>query len=150
DTGATYYISGKARTAVIGTDTDFGKAAFIIDDTQVENINASVFIVGSALRSFKPEGITSLRKNQEKLDLTLPGPCLITVINTNVKQYIRFGLNQNNGSPQTDIFVVDKNGNVDMNAPIVWDFEQITDIRALPIDETPLHITGGLFTTIAN
>lgn len=150
DTGATYYISGKARTAIIGTDTDFGKAAFIIDDTKVENMNASVFIVGSSLRSFKPEGITSLRRNQEKLDLTLAGPCLITVVNANVKQYIRFGLNQNNGSPQTDIFVVDKNGNVDMNAPIIWDFDQITDIKALPIDETPLQITGGLFTTIAN
>ena len=33
DEGATYYISGKERTAVIRTDTDFGTAAIIIDDT---------------------------------------------------------------------------------------------------------------------
>ncbi|MFW6370946.1 MAG: hypothetical protein ACOC10_07050, partial [Bacteroidota bacterium] len=32
---ATYYISGKKRTAIIQTDTDFGMAAFIIDDTDV-------------------------------------------------------------------------------------------------------------------
>jgi hypothetical protein len=72
------------------------------------------------------------------------------VTNSNVKRYIRFGPNQNNGSAQTDIFVVDKDGNVDMNAPIIWDFDQITEITALPIDEKKLTITGGRFTTIAN
>ncbi len=150
DDGATYYISGKERTAYIRTDTDFGKAAFLIDDTDVQNRNASVFTVSSDKKSFKIGQITSLRRNQAKLDLSLPESCLITVTNANVKQYIRFGLNQNNGSPQTDIFVADKNGNVDMNAPIIWDFDQITDITALPIDQTPLKISGGQFTTIAN
>ncbi|WP_031530858.1 hypothetical protein [Dyadobacter crusticola] len=150
DDGATYYIGGKARTAVIRTDTDFGKAAFIIDDTDVENRNAAVFTVGSSLKPFKLEGISSLKRNQEKINAKLPGSCLVTVTNANVKQYIRFGLNQNNGSSQTDIFVVDKSGKVDMNAPIIWDFDQITDITALPIDEKPLNIKGGRFTTIAN
>ena len=150
DKGATYYIGGKERTALIRTDTDFNTAAFIIDDTQVQNRNASVFMVGSALKPFKLEAIPSLRRNQKKIEATLPGSCLITVTNATVKQYIRFGLNQNNGSSQTDLFVVDKNGNVDMNAPIIWDFDQITDMTALPIDETPLKITGGRFTTIAN
>lgn len=150
DDGATYYISGKERTAVIRTDTDFGKAAFIIDDTNVQNRTASVFMVSSDLQPFKMESITSLKRNQEKVDVSLPGPCLITVTNSNVKHYIRFGLNQDNGSSQTDIFVVDKNGKVDMNAPIIWDFDQITDITVLPIDEKTLNITGGRFTTIAN
>ncbi len=150
DDGAAYYIGGKERTVIIQTDTDFGKANFIIDDTQVQNRNASVFMVASGMRPFKPEGIASLKRNQEKLDITLPGTCLISVTNSNVKHYIRFGLNQDNGAPQTDIFVVDKNGKVDMNAPIIWDFDQITDITALPIDDKPLTITGGRFTTIAN
>ncbi|MCE7062393.1 hypothetical protein [Dyadobacter sp. CY343] len=150
DDGATYYISGKERTAVVQTDTDFGKAAFIIDDTEVQNRNAAVFTVSSGLKSFKLENVTSLKRNQEKIEASLPGACLITVTNSNVKQYIRFGLNQNNGSSQTDIFVVDKNGKVDMNAPIIWDFSEITEITALPIDEKPLKITGGRFTTIAN
>ena len=150
DEGATYYIGGKERTALIRTDTDFNTASFIIDDTQVQNRNASVFRVSSALRPFKLETIPSLQRNQKKVDVSLPGSCLITVTNADVKQYIRFGLNQNNGSSQTDLFVVDKNGNVDMNAPIIWDFDRITDMTALPIDETPLKITGGRFTTIAN
>jgi hypothetical protein len=150
DEGATYYIGGKNRTAVIRTDTDFGKAAFIIDDTGVQNRNAHIFLVSSSLQTFKPEGISSLKRNQEKIDITLPGACLVTVTNSNVKRYIRFGANQNNGSSQTDIFIADKDGKLDMNAPIIWDFDQITDITALPIDETTLTITGGIFTTIAN
>lgn len=147
---ATYYISGKERTAIIRTETDFGKASFIIDDREVVNRNAAIFIVGSSLQSFQLTSISSLKKNQEKIEANLPSPCLITVTNSKVKHYIRFGLNQNNGSSQTDIFLVDKNGNVDMKAPIIWDFNEITDITALPIDESSLKITGGRFTTIAN
>lgn len=150
DEGATYYIGGKERTAVIQTDTDFGTAAFIIDDTKVQNRSASIFMVSSSLQPFKLKGISSLKRNQEKIDVSLPGSCLVTVTNSHVKHYIRFGLNQNNGSPQTDIFIVDKNGNVDMDAPIIWDFDQVTDMTALPLDETTLNITGGRFTTIAN
>ncbi len=150
DEGATYYISGKDLTVVIRTDTDFGTATFIIDDTDVQNRNAHVFLVSSSLRSFKPIGLSSLKRNQEKIDIPLPGPCLITVTNSHTRRYIRFGPNQNDGAPQTDIFIVDKDGNIDMDAPIIWDFDQITDITALRIDETTLTITGGRFTTIAN
>ena len=162
DEKATYYIGGKNRTALIQTDTDFGTAAFIIDDTGVQDRTANIFLVNSnmparlgasphqATRPFKLEGISSLKRNQEKIDVSLPGTCIVTVTNSNVKRYIRFGPNQNNGSPQTDIFIVDKQGNVDMNAPIIWDFDQITDITALLIDEKLLTITGGRFTTIAN
>lgn len=150
DKGATYYIGGKERTAVIRTNTDFGTAAFIIDDTEVQNRNASVFVVSSDLQPIKLETISSLKRNQQKIEQSLPMPSLITVTNSNVKRYIRFGLNQNNGASQTDIFVADKNGNLDMNAPIIWDFDQVTDITALPIDEKTLTIAGGRFTTIAN
>jgi hypothetical protein len=150
DEGATYYIGGKARTAVIRTNTDFGTAAFVIDDSNVQNRNASVFVVSSSLQPFPLKGISSLKRNQGRIDASLPRQCLITVTDTNVKHYIRFGPNQNNGAAQTDIFIADKNGKVDMDAPIIWDFNQITHINALPIDEKPLTISGGRFTTIAN
>lgn len=150
DKDASYYISGKKRTVNIQTDTNFGTAAFIIDDTDVKDLSAPVFLVSSSLKPFKLEAISSLKKNQEKIDISLPQTCIITVNNSNVKQYIRFGKNQNNGKPQTDIFIVDKNGTVDSNAPIIWDFDQITDITALPVDDKKLTIKGGRFTTIAN
>lgn len=150
DDGATYYIGGKERTAIIQTDTDFGTATFIIADTAVENIKAPIFKVSSSLQPFKIDALVSLKKNQEKIDIDLPVPCLLTVTNDQVKHYIRFGLNQNNGSPQTDIFIVDQDGNVDMDAPIIWDFDTITNVKAQPIDEKLLKITGGKFITIAN
>jgi hypothetical protein len=150
DKDESYYISGKKRIVRIQTDTDFGTAAFIIDDSEVEDRTLPVFLISSSLQPFKPEGISYLKKNQEKINLSLPRTSIITVNNSEVKQYIRFGKNQNNGSPQTDIFIVDNNGNVDSNAPIIWDFDQITDITALPIDNNKITIKGGRFTTIAN
>lgn len=150
DDGFTYYIGGSARTAVIRTDTDFGSAAFIIDDTEAEDIKASVFSVSSSLQPYKLSSLKSLKRNQEKIDVQLPESSLITVVDSNKMRYIRYGRNQNNGAPQTDIFVVDKNGNVDMDAPVIWDFDNITDVTVLPIDKDTLLIKGGHFTTIAN
>ncbi len=150
DNGAAYYIGGKDLTAIVKTDTDFGTASFVIDDREAKNRNSPIFLVSSSLKSYKVEGIKSLKKNQKKVDLQLPGPALITVTDTNTKRYIRFGPNQNNGASQTDIFLVDKDGNVDEGAPIIWDFDQITEITALPIDENKLTIKGGRFKTVAN
>lgn len=148
--GATYYIGGKELTAIIQTDTDFGTASFIIDDTEVENRNAPIFLISSNMEPYKLEGVTSLEKNQKKLKIIFSGPTLVSVTNSNEMRYIRYGLNQNNGAPQTDIFLVDKGGNVAEETPIIWDFDQVTEIIALPIDEKTITITGGLFTTIAN
>jgi hypothetical protein len=150
DNEAAYYIGGKERTSLIRTDTDFGTAAFIIDDTEVQNRNAPVFMVESGLQSFKLEGLSSLKRHQKKINVSLSQSCLINVTDSNVKHYIRFGPNQDKGASQTDIFAVDKDGNVDMNTPIIRDFEQITDATALPIDMDTLTVRGGRFTTIAN
>ena len=150
DADATYYIGGANKTAQIQTDTDWGNARFIIDDKQVERRSANIFNVSSKLSETKITTVKSLRKNQEKLDLSLTYDHFIVVNDTTTKRYIRFGPNQNNGSSQTDAFVVDKNGNVDMKAPIIWDFNTVTSMTAYPIDAKTLTIRGGHFTTIAN
>ena len=150
DEGYVYYIGGRDLTAVIRTDTDFGESVFVIDDTSVENRDASVFLADSPLQPLKPKGITQLSKGQRKVDLSLPYPCLVTVTNTNRSHYIRYGRNQNNGSPQTDIFILSENGTVDPDTPIAWDFDLITEIVAQPMDQETLTLTGGRFTTIAN
>ena len=131
DDNATYYIGGQDNTVVIQTDTDFGTAKFIIDDTDVENRKAHVFAVRSTLQPVKPEGVASLKRNQRKIDAGLPQSCVVRVTDSNVKRYIRRGLNQNSGASQTDVFIVGKDGYVDMNTPILWDFDQITAHRRL-------------------
>lgn len=150
DDNAVYYIGGKDLAVPIQTDTDFGSAKFIIDDRALDNIKSHIFQVRSSLKSIKPEGITSLKRDQPGINLKLPGPCVVQVKNDNVKHYIRKGLNPNSGSAQTDVFLVDGHGNVDASTPIQWDFDQITDIVAYPVDAKTLTIKGGRFTTIAN
>lgn len=150
DDGAVYYIGGDELTVEIQTDSDFGNATFIIDDREVKNRTVPIFLVRSSLESYSLDEIKSVKRNQKKLNLELAGPALVTLTDASTKRYIRFGPNQNSGASQTDIILVDKNGNVDENAPIIWDFDQITEMSVLPIDEKILKITDGKFITIAN
>ncbi len=150
DDRATYYLGGAATTVIIETDTDFGQAKFVIDDTQLEDHRKHVFEVRSTHAPIKPEGITALKKGQPRLDARLPGACVVVVTDSNVRRYIRRGGNANKGSHQTDVFVVGDDGKVDPSTPILWDFDRVTDIVAYPMDKAKLTITGGHFTTIAN
>jgi len=148
--GATYYIGGADRTIPILTNTDFGEARFLIDDTRLENHRANVFEVRSRQKLIRLKGVDAIKRGQDRLKVDLPGPCLITVRDDSVKRFIRRGLNPNSGSPQTDVFLVDGQGRVDPNTPILWDFKNVTRIEARPLDREILTIKGGHFTTIAN
>ena len=152
EAGATYYIGSTGKTAPIQTNTDWGDAKFIIDDSKitVDNRNHHVFNVSSKLPSSRITSVKTLKKNQEKLDLTLPRDSFIVVTDNTTMRYIRYGANQNNGSVQTDVFVVDQTGNVDRNAPIIWNFGTISAMIAYPIDSELLTVKGGHFMTIAN
>ena len=153
DDDAVYYIGGADLTARIRTDTDWGKARFVIDDTNVARRTSPVFNIAPNLPSFRvtpTATVATWNKNQEKLDLSLPQDAVIVVTDNKVMRYIREGLNQNNGAPQTEVFVVDKNGVVDRSAPMIWDFDNITSMTAYPIDAETLTVQGGRFTTIAN
>ena len=152
DAGATYYIGPADKTAEVQTDTDWGDAKFIIDDSKVEvgKRGNNIFNVSSKLPSTQITTVKTLRKHQETIDLSLPYHSFIVVKDNTTMRYIREGLNQNNGAAQTDVFVVDKNGHVDMKAPIIWDYDNITTMTAYPIDTETLTISGGQFTTIAN
>lgn len=150
DALASYYIGNKELTVNIQTNTDFKNATFILDDTEVKNIKLPIFRITSKLPTFIPEGISSLKKNQRKIPISIYQPHLITLSDSTIKRYRRKGPNQNNGHAQTDIFVVDSDGRVDPKTPIIWDFDQITEIKAIPIDTATLIVTGGKFLTIAN
>ena len=150
DRDAKYYIGGTDATAFIQTDTDFGNAEFLIDDTNVENRTTAIFVVTSKLESHPIEGVKNLKRQQTNLGVTLPRRSLVCATDNNVKRYIRYGANQNQGSSQTDIFIVETNGDIDPKTPLLWDFDQITELAAYPIDTIQLKITGGRFTTRAN
>ncbi len=145
--GATYHLGRRALTAVIATDTDWNTSRFIVDDTDVENPRVSLFAVRSLLDPV-PIAVRRLHRDQRRLDITPSRDCWVRVENSNTRVYIRRGLNQNNGTPQRDCFILRRDGSIegdiDANYPIV------TKSEAQPIDDRPLMIKGGVFTTTAN
>tara|TARA_B100001559_G_scaffold19358_1_gene16012 strand:+ start:182 stop:1909 length:1728 start_codon:yes stop_codon:yes gene_type:complete len=150
DDDALYNITGKKVSAIISTNTDFGNATFIIDDTNVDDYTSSIFEIRSKKPSFKINHIKSIKKGQKKINIKINEAALVKVTDNNVRMYIRYGLNQNNGREQTDIFLIDKNGNVNENTPIIWDFKNISEMNFFLIDQEKLIIKGGKFITIAN
>ncbi len=148
---ATYYISGANRTAYIMTDTDWSTAKFIIDDTNVENRSAWVFNIAPSQAGVNiTDKVSPMKIDATNIGTTLDGKSLVVLTDSNVKRYIRKGLNQNSGSNQTDVILVDENGNISPDTPLIWDFDAITSAAAYPIDTEILTVKGGRFTTIAN
>ena len=150
--GKTYYIGNTTGTAVVRTDVDFGTAKFIIDDScvAVENRVPYIFKIESNLEPITIEGVTSLKRGQTNIGKTLPGRCLVEVVDVNHKVYIRLGANQDDGTAKREFFIADADGNIDPTTALIWDYDEITKMIARPIDKKPLTIKGGIFTTIAN
>ncbi len=159
----TYYISdtekdGVARRIVICTDVDWQGAHFILDDTTLtheegskRNYNSSIFVVEpyekkTALDEEVVKKVGSLKKTDAKIDLGLGYPALLIVYNDNHKVYIRYGANANNGSPQHEVVLIDKDGNIDPSTPIMHDYESVTRIEVIKVDIPTLVIQNGIFT----
>ena len=138
--GATYYLSPKGLTATVQTSVDWTGAHFLIDDVGCENITAPIFHVASAMEPL-PLAVSSMVDGQT----TLPNPhgcdLFVAVENANHRDYIRKGLNQDNGHTRTDVFVLDASGR--LSSPLSFDFDEITSICAYPIDAERITLTGG-------
>ena len=144
---ATYHLGRRALTAIIATDTDWSTSRFVIDDTDVENHRASLFAVRSLLEPVALS-IQRLTRDQRHLDVQPSRDCWVRVENNRKRVFIRRGLNQNNGTPQRDCFILRRDGTIE--GAIDWDYDTITRIEAHPIDERSLVLRGGVFTTTAN
>lgn len=146
--GAEYYI-GAPLTAVIKTDTDFGTAKFIIDDTvlSIDERKASIFSVESDLQTFTPD-IKSIKKGENRLIFPHTGNVYVRVFSSDGKIYIRKGLNQNSGTDPSDAFICDGDGFI--KNELNWSYENVSRVYAKSIDDTPITIAGGIFITRAN
>lgn len=145
--GATYFVSPKKATATVQTSVDWTGAKFVFDDRDCEDIRASVFSVTST-KTPVSLSIPSLKRGQTHIDNPTAQKLYVVVKNRNHLDYIRFGLNQNNGTPRTDNFIVYADGT--LSSAVSFDFDEVTDVFAVPMDEETLTITGGEFTTVAN
>lgn len=145
--GAVYYIAPKNYTAIIQTSTDWTGAKFLIDDRDCENRSAALFMVTTKKEPVELE-ITSLHRGQTEIPNPFGKELYVVVKNNNHKDYIRKGLNQNNGTARTDNFILRADGT--LPSPVSFDFEEVTSVFAIPMDSELLTINGGEFTTIAN
>ncbi|MBI5830923.1 MAG: hypothetical protein HZB16_01255 [Armatimonadetes bacterium] len=144
---ATYHLGRRALTAVIATDVDWSTSRFVIDDRDVENHRASLISVRSMLTPVQLK-IDRLTRDQRQLDVRPPRDCWVRVENSQKRLYIRQGLNQNDGTPQRDCFILRRDGSIE--GDIDWQYDTITKVEALPIDDQPLTLRGGIITTHAN
>lgn len=151
---STYYIGPTIATAIVQTDVDFGKARFIIDDSNVDNSQANrskdIFSIQSKLKPFSITGITNLKKGQKSLGKTLPYRCLVKVVNDDKRIYIRGYNNPNSGVSLQEYILVERDGAINEKSALTWDYDNITSITAYPIDDSEIVVKGGIFTTIAN
>lgn len=166
ESGKTYYLDKTAYNIYIKCDVDWTGAKFIIDDSTILSSdtvkNYDVFYINSsysvssfsASKSAVIQAINAAggidRKNITKIDLGLGYPAILKVYNSSHKNYIRTGSNATSGESQLEVILVDEYGNIDPSTPFMFDYEKITSIYAYRIDEEPLSIVGGEFTTIAN
>ncbi len=154
--GSTYYIGVLESTIVIRTDTNWMGATLIFDDSQIRwddskhrGVNVfSIYPDDSATYISVPEGMT-LSKGQTNIGMTFSEPCMLKIINSDEKIYLRYGVNANDGVDKAEMILVDENGNVDPTTPIQYDYSGITDIIRYSLDEEPISVGNGKLITIA-
>lgn len=145
--GAVYYIAPVAACAEIRTDTDWTGATFLIDDRDLEDIGVPIFSVPSDEPVFDLP-VTKLDYGQDQIENPTGKELLVFVRNDHHRDYIRRGVNRDNGGPRRDIFLVRKDGT--LTSPVATEFEEITLIKARTLEETTLTLKGGTFVTLAN
>ena len=150
--GHIYYIGSNVGLAVIKTDTDWTGCEFIIDDRGLDgDVGLDIFEVVSDEEGI-PLTSSGLKKKDERLDFSSEIPLTTDVFvvaeDASVNRFKRVGLNESAGAPQTDGFIMSKNGEIAVE--LVWDFASFSTLVAYPIDEKLLKMTGGTFITVAN
>ena len=157
----------------IKTDVNFGDATFIIDDTvpgihvqtrRQRNIFALVrdneivkysneFGFGKQISSLTDNptlfvGATEIPWLKSVLAELSHDEYMVTLVNENHPDFIRYGSNEDDGGARRDVLIVDKNGRISSDTPVIFDFEQITEIQILAVDDSPITVEGGIFKNI--
>ncbi len=166
--GAKYYINdprvdGVMTTAVIKTDVDWADAEFIVDDrdmlygTETDAWRShSIFKALPDEERYKIEDPDVLAKvsgkihpGAEKIDLGLPYPAMIVPYASTHKVFRRLYYGGWAGSSMHELIVLDKDGNVSPETPIMFDYGDVIDcIEVIRLDVKPITITGGIFRSI--
>ena len=167
--GKTYYISDthideEIKTVIIKTDVTWTGADFIIDDSKYSTHNdhdllkAQLFSVESyyPITVIESEEVLAkvmadgLNRQTKKIDLGLGYPALIIPYNKKHPIYRRKGYGAWAGTAMHDVILLDKDGNVADETPVMWNYNHVDYIEVIRADIEHLTIEGGKFTTIAS
>ena len=168
---ATYYIhdtrvDGEPTSAIIKTDVNWGEAQFIIDDTDISLFKdaptyplhkANIF---KAVSDWGVERIedselldkicAELHRGQTKLSLTFDYPVMIIPYNSKHNVYRRKGYGGFGGYVMHECIVLDADGNIDKDTPLMFDYCALDYIEVYRLDIKPITVEGGTFTTRAS
>ena len=167
NSGKTYYIGAMTKAIPIQTNVNWGDSTFIIDDSKIAPLlevdgiklrGVGIFVLPSPGAISEIPGLKEWKEKVnengglkasefKKIDVNFGEPVLLRFFNDEHRNYIRYGVNQNSGAIQAETIVVDKDGNLDPNTPLMFDYEKVTRIDAYKINVEPLVIEGGTFIT---
>lgn len=156
DKGAKYYIGAVMDTITVKTNVDWTDAEFIIDDkSALTESRVWWYPLFSVVSDTKPHNVEipvglKLNAKQENIMMTFEKSYMLAIYNEEKRDFIRHGFDGDTGASRQEVIVVDKDGNVDKSTPIQWDYDKVTKIMAYEIDDKPIMLRGGKFTTIAN
>ncbi len=175
--GKTYYlespvINGKPTPIPVMTNVDWHGAKFIVDDRKMyttdgtKNWNVAVFSVeenaskisytaSNAAHKEYLNGILAggLNKNTTKIDLGDNYRCPVMIITANAthKVYRRRKYSAYAGAAMQEVIILDKDGNVRSDTPVMYDYIDLTGLTIIKLDEIePITLKNGEFTTRAS
>ncbi len=164
--GATYYISDEKfiKSIPVKTNVDFCGATFIVNDegefaysTRSKDLfsidptnnyrslstNDVIRLAGTDKPAI-PIGTTSI----DWLVPELKGKSLIQIYNSEHKDYIRHGSNQNSGSQRSEILIIDTDGKIADDTFVAFDYENVTRVVIYRVDDKEITIQNGNFYNI--
>ena len=160
----TYHVFKRYRVqSLVRTNVDWQGAAFVIHDEDIERFpgkHTNLFAVETpsmqnGITLTAPdwtisEGQTSIPQLREVLaPLATQGfeTFYCSAFDDDVRQYIRWGSDADDGAPMQDYFRVDAEGNV-LN-DIQWDFAQLTRFIVRPMPAETQYVRNGRFVSTA-
>ena len=168
---ATYYIhetriDGEPTSAIIRNDVIWGNATFIIDDTDISLFSdaptyplyrTNIFKIESEHeveriedREILDKVLKDLRRGTKKLDITFDTKVMIIPFNSHHTVYRRKGYGAFKGATMHEVIVLDKEGNIDADTPVMFDYNNLDYIEVYRLDIKPSTVDGGTFITRAS
>ena len=168
DDGKTYYIhetriDGEVRTVIIKTDVTWGSSKFTIDDRDMgyfdgtDRTKRPIFRIESYYEPITVDDpevlarIGSIGEGTTKINYAPGYTALLVIFNDDHRVYHRSGASYvargGQSSPQHEVLLVDKDGNIDESTPFMFNYEKLTRMMVIRADLEPLTVKGGIFTT---